>query len=435
MNCGYMFSESNGRLTHTLPHSRAYFFSHYAIAYNALAAHQHFFKYDSYLWFTHPNPDKGVDDEDFELMCKAFTHVFTPCSINRRLLEALNCPSEKITVPLGGADPALFPAHDRGKGKVAFVGAYYNRKQPDKMLELIRSMPDVEFLLLGPHEEEVSNANLLWRHWQRYDELAALENLQVVEAKYEQFPEYFGQTDLLVSLSELEGGPIPLIEAMMCNAWVIATRTGFAEDVILEGQNGYVVDIDVDLETLSSKIRELLARTDDDVRSFALNYSWQSFAKTILDVMYYHPELGETVRFGKEDRGQQLLRRGWRKGGQAGIWSTGPKSTLRLPLPEHVRKHYRLSLELRGKSESKAKTQSYLISIAGVADFRVEIATQGEQIVEMTFESKEDLETITVEFKGENERAPIKLFNLVLDQLSEAENDVPRATVIEKAAV
>ena len=46
---------------------------------------------------------------------------------------------------------------------------------------------------------------------------------------------------LFLSLSKLEGGPIPLIESMRMGVIPSATDTGFARDIIANGKNGVVI--------------------------------------------------------------------------------------------------------------------------------------------------------------------------------------------------
>jgi glycosyltransferase involved in cell wall biosynthesis len=46
---------------------------------------------------------------------------------------------------------------------------------------------------------------------------------------------------LFLSLSKLEGGPIPLIESMRMGVIPVATDTGFARDIIATGKNGVVI--------------------------------------------------------------------------------------------------------------------------------------------------------------------------------------------------
>ena len=46
---------------------------------------------------------------------------------------------------------------------------------------------------------------------------------------------------IFLSLSKLEGGPIPLIESMAMGVIPVATDTGFARDLIVQGKNGLVI--------------------------------------------------------------------------------------------------------------------------------------------------------------------------------------------------
>ncbi|MBS0237767.1 MAG: glycosyltransferase [Proteobacteria bacterium] len=332
LNCGYVYSERNDKLTYPLPKARAYFFAHYALAFSTMARVPEVFGADRFVWFTHPDVSKGMTLDDMGAMLNLCTHVFTPCSINRRLLALVGVDSSRISVPLGGADPDVFKPHTRGNGVVGFVGAYYPRKMPDKMLDLMRAMPDVEFILVGPGPDDVANRGLLWSSWSRFGELINLPNLTYVEASYDDYPRYFGEMDVYVSLSELEGGPIPVIEAMMSNVIPVATRTGFAEDVIDQGGTGYVIPIEADPATISYVIRQALARADVDVRTQALDYSWSNFARAILERMMPSAKEGVQTAIGQTQESHRFLRQGWHAPDRSGAWMSASSARLKLPM-------------------------------------------------------------------------------------------------------
>jgi glycosyltransferase involved in cell wall biosynthesis len=80
----------------------------------------------------------------------------------------------------------------------------------------------------------------------------------------------------------LEGGPIPLLETMMCNAVPVASRTGFAPDLIRHGENGFLFDVEAGASTIAPLIDSAFALDDTDVRATVLDYSWDRFAQRIL---------------------------------------------------------------------------------------------------------------------------------------------------------
>ncbi len=106
---------------------------------------------------------------------------------------------------LGAADPILFTGHERGNGAIGFSSAYYERKNPERILGIIRALPHRKFILLGKG----------WKQSRLGAEISSLRNLESVETSYADYPAWYAKMDVFVSASDLEGGPIPLIEAMM----------------------------------------------------------------------------------------------------------------------------------------------------------------------------------------------------------------------------
>ena len=88
--------------------------------------------------------------------------------------------------------------------------------------------------------------------------------------------------DVFVSVSKLEGGPIPLIESMMCNIVPVASRTGFAPDIIRNDENGYLFDIDSEVGDICKLIDKAMHFPSDiDISSSVENFCWSKFAKKI----------------------------------------------------------------------------------------------------------------------------------------------------------
>lgn len=332
LHCAYVFSERNDSLTVELPKAKAYFFAHYALAYWTLVKHRQVFAADRFLYFTHPDANKGISFDELATALNSLTHVFAMNTELKKLLSLIGVRREKLSVPIGGADPQLFLPHKRGGGKVGFVSAYYPRKMPDKMLDIIRAMPDIEFLLVGPPPNSVANQGILWCSWSRFDELCELPNLTYLEAEYEEYPSLFAQMDVYVSLSRLEGGPIPVLEAMMANVVPVATRTGFAEDVIDHGKNGYVVEVDSDIAEVGATIRQALDDTETDIRSSALEFTWEKVAQHILRYVQEPAISGRTISLAGADTPKTIFRDGWHSPEPNGTWTSKPVSELSLRL-------------------------------------------------------------------------------------------------------
>lgn len=254
------------------PRARNIFLSHFSllelfdIRYpDALAASNIF------VWYTHPrkeNPDLVAR------YLKLFNHtsriIFT-CESNRKTWIERGLDPKRAAVVLGAADPILFRRHERGGGGVGLSSSFYERKNPDLMLDVVKALPHRNFTLLGRH----------WNRYARFEELLSLPNFTYLTRPYRDYPRIYATFDVFLSISSLEGGPIPLIEAMMCNAVPVASLTGFAPDVIDHGRNGFLFDIEDGPEHVSDLIERAFA-LDADVRDTVEQYSWHNFSAEIV---------------------------------------------------------------------------------------------------------------------------------------------------------
>lgn len=306
-NTTILYTERNDRLSTPLPAARAYFFSHYILYMSALEREPQVASALRFVWFTHPNASGRYSLQEIGYGLNNVTTVFTANSDHARLLAELGVDRRKVATILGAADPEAFVHKQRGRGKVGFVGAYYERKNPDLMLEVIRAMPETEFMLLGPSPDEVENSGLLWSNWKRYEELSRQTNLQVISAPYSEYAQHMREMDVYVSLSRLEGGPIPIVEALLANAIPIATKTGFAADIITDGVNGHLLEIECQLAQVVDKIRLAIADTETNVRDSSLHLSWSAFGKNFWDYIFPPPQrslefssLANCVRYCRE---------------------------------------------------------------------------------------------------------------------------------------
>jgi len=253
-----------------VPQARAYFIAHYTQILRLLTKSPYVLKGKIFVWFTHLRHDL---EESMGLHARLLNigHViFAHNQAVKRDLVALGTTESRIQVVVGAADPEIFLPHSRGAGKVGFCTAYYERKRPELILELLKSMPHRKFLMIGKG----------WEDWERFSELRALPNFEYVECPYTDYPKYYAQMDVFVSTSVLEGGPFPLLESMMCNIVPVSSRTGFAPDIIENGKNGYLFDTDADAKTVAALIEKAYSHAGD-VSEGVRHFTWRRFAETI----------------------------------------------------------------------------------------------------------------------------------------------------------
>lgn len=250
--------------------AQKYFFSHYMYYVGSYSIGRS--ESDSYVFATHLEPEKhGIGDRLLAKLLSRATLIFCMNSLLKQKFIELGVPEGKLKVTVGAADDGFFSSHERSpQGKVGFCSAFYDRKSPDLIVDIVRRLPQRRFVLLGRK----------WQEYRRFSELQSLQNLEYVETAYENYPKHYAEMSVFVSPSHLEGGPIPLLEAMMSNVAPVASRTGFAPDVIKHGQNGFLFDVGSSVEHICLLI-ERAFQLDLDIRSTVLDYNWKGFVAKI----------------------------------------------------------------------------------------------------------------------------------------------------------
>jgi glycosyltransferase involved in cell wall biosynthesis len=324
-----IFTERNNTVTGWLPAARSYFFSHYKIYMGALNSGILPADSKTYVWFTHPSFSAGNTVEAFVTALNQCTTIFTANSFHAGALAFLGVEPGKLKTILGGADPEHFQSRPRKGIRVGIVGAYYERKNPDLLLDVIRSMRDVEFLLIAPHPSEVENKSLLWENWKRFPDLLDLPNFQYISARFDEFGEHYAQMDVYLSLSKLEGGPIPLIEAMFANRFPVVTRTGFAEDIVKDGVNGLLLPVATTVDEVAIAIRVALSDRTTDISASVADFSWDNFGRNFRDAIDPGLPIGRSISFASTDARVTYLRDGWGEQDSAGVWLSAKAGTLR----------------------------------------------------------------------------------------------------------
>lgn len=256
-----------------LPDAEAYLFADFRFLMRCLKAAPSIWFRRKYVYYTHFE-DVASKDEFVFAMNRA-TKVISMCSLFVELLKREGVKSEKLTYVLGAADPDIFRPHTRSPGGlIGFCTAFYPRKNPDLILDIVKTLRHRQFILLGRN----------WERYARFSELIGLANFSYVNVSYAEYPQHYERMSVFVSASALEGGPIPLIEAMMSNIVPVASRTGFAPDVIEHGQNGFLFGVESPAPLICEYIeKSFLVKTD--VRATVAHLSWTNFAKQMNAVL------------------------------------------------------------------------------------------------------------------------------------------------------
>jgi glycosyltransferase involved in cell wall biosynthesis len=252
-----------------LPAASAYFFIHYFVAIAALAHEPNAWRGRRLVWYTHPS-DELIPAGETEIRF-GLNHMSRVLCTNSRAqvqLTARGVSAARVVTLLGAADPQRFhPSPRPGVGRVGLSSAYYPRKNPDLLAAVVRALPDLQFVLLGKD----------WEQWDGFAALRACPNFEYLTLPYADYPAQYRRMDCFLSTSTLEGGPIPLIETMMCNRVPVVSDTGFARDLIRHGENGYLFPVDAAPEQVAGLLRQALANPSD-IAATVSHLTWQAMA-------------------------------------------------------------------------------------------------------------------------------------------------------------
>ncbi|WP_288239807.1 glycosyltransferase [uncultured Prochlorococcus sp.] len=260
-----------------LPKAKFIFFMHQSILDHFLE--KKLIKFDQYkimCWYTHPNPAHEAPHiisryiENFNNINK----VIFACDRYKKLWINRGLNQSKAISITGGADEKIFSFHDRSKSEyIGLCSSYYERKNPMLFYEIVKKMEDYKFILLGKN----------WENFALFDDLLLNGNVDYIQAKYNEYPKFYNKMNVFLSLANLEGGPIPLIEAMMSNCFPVASDVGLCSDVIDHGKNGFLFDpFNYKVEEVVSLIKKAFDMKYVNIRETVMEYNWNSFSKNVI---------------------------------------------------------------------------------------------------------------------------------------------------------
>lgn len=230
----------------------------------------------SRVFFTHNN----AESSDHAQLARDLNEAKTVFTYNSRDAEFLRdigvCRSDLRTIYGAVNRSVFFPLTDWDAKKenfVIFVGDCKLRKSPSLVYDVIKRMRDVDFIIHG-------------RGWQTFlKKRPALINLRYLEFSKTKHPKLMREASLFVSLSSVEGGPFPTIEALASGTPVVATDTGWNGELI-NNQFGMVLRINPSVTEVESAIRASLDKKSQTWNKDLLNgrLTWKEAAKHYFDI-------------------------------------------------------------------------------------------------------------------------------------------------------
>lgn len=195
--------------------------------------------------------------------------------------------TDVIKVP-NSVDTALFQAPPRQKNtrpRVGFLYAAASFKGLEVTLEGIRlareMLPELEVMAFGRSQPKPHLPLPPGTEYHMDPDQAGLKNL-------------YASCDAWIFTSRYEGFGLPLLESMACRTPVVATRAGAAPDLIEDGINGRLVEID-DAEAFAKALVDVVTLAPDAWHAMSEaayqrvhDYSWddaaQAFEAALIEI-------------------------------------------------------------------------------------------------------------------------------------------------------
>ena len=168
-----------------------------------------------------------------------------------------------------------FHAAPRGRQQIPTVGLVYSAapfKGIDTAFEAIEKaragLPELRVIAFGSTDPALGLPLPSGTHYYRRPAQEEIRNI-------------YAACDAWLFPSRQEGFGLPLLEAMACRTPVVATRAGAAPDLIRNGVNGYLVDVE-DSSALAARLLSVLSlsqeewrRMSDAALAVAENHTWE----------------------------------------------------------------------------------------------------------------------------------------------------------------
>jgi glycosyltransferase involved in cell wall biosynthesis len=181
----------------------------------------------------------------------------------RALVLEAGVPAERVfKIPIG-IDLEHFPFAPRSRGEDFVVGSFVKDgvgmdeglepkllKGPDtfvQVLERLReSIPRLSVLLTGPARGYV----------RRELERLGVPHRHAVLASRDELAGAYREVDACLVTSRQEGGPKAVLEAMATGVPLVTTRVGQASELVVDGENGLLADVD-DVDRLAAAVERV----------------------------------------------------------------------------------------------------------------------------------------------------------------------------------
>lgn len=154
-----------------------------------------------------------------------------------------------------------------------------------------------------------TNANIKWTHIGDGDLFWKLKSLAETTLKNNVEVNFIGrvpnqevieqylrkEADLFINVSESEGLPVTIMEAMSCAVPIIATDVGGTGEIVEDTINGFLLDKDFSVATLIRLIEYIYLMSDEEYGKMCMNarYTWENKFSAKKNYSNFYKEFGD----------------------------------------------------------------------------------------------------------------------------------------------
>ena len=198
-----------------------------------------------------------------------------PCGVNLELFQPINKNNARRYLGLDGNKVILF------------VGRLEPLKGIDSLLRAmthLKDIPNLKLIVIGGDSRNRDELERLKRVCQDLNIEGLVTFLELV--KQEKLPYYYSAADICVIPPYYESFGLVALESLACGTPVVTTRVGDMENIIRQGETGYVI-ADNAPDQIADKISLLLSQPNGGAESVnsmlasVAGFSWANIAEII----------------------------------------------------------------------------------------------------------------------------------------------------------
>lgn len=175
------------------------------------------------------------------------------------------------------------------KVKILFIGRLIARKG---LQYVVRALPRIQELTQVPFEVEVVGTGTMRKALDGLATKLGVSHLikYLGTVPYDRLHESYQEADVFVLTSESEGMPAATLEAMSCGLPVVTTNVPGNQEIVRDGENGFLINVG-DTEALATSLarllegRELRQRMGERSRQLMQPYEWREIMRQYVGIM------------------------------------------------------------------------------------------------------------------------------------------------------